>query len=158
MFFVSVAGGKPYEKAIDNYFDVFFSGELEKIKSLAPEAYWEYMEDEYDLDIDDYIEDMEDEMEEFLEEMEDEFGKKAKVTYKITDADRLDEDDLKDLKKTMKDDYDISKKSVTDAYEIELEVTIKGEDDEDDTEMEVIVVKIDGKWYMTDEHGSFISF
>lgn len=155
---VSVAGGKPYEKAIDNYFDVFFSGEVEKIKSLAPEAYWEYMEDEYDLDLDDYIEDMEDEMEDYLEEMEDEFGKKAKVTYKITDADRLDEDDLKDLKDTMKDDYDISKKSVTDAYELELEVTIKGEDDEDDAEMDVIVVKIDGKWYMTDEHGSFISF
>ena len=34
------------------------------------------------------------------------------------------------------------------AYEVELEMTIKGRDDEDDSEMEAAVVKIGGKWYL----------
>lgn len=153
---VSVAGGKPYEKAIDNYFDIAFSGKLDNLKNMAPEAYWEYMEEEYDVDVDDMIDELEDGIEDLVEMMEDEYGKNIKVSYKITDAERFDEDDLKDVKEEMKDNYDISKKSVTDAYELELETKIKGSEDDDEDEVEMYVVKIDGKWYCMTEYYDFM--
>lgn len=153
---VSVTGGKPYEKALDNFFSITMTGKLDKLKDMAPPSYWEYVEEEYDVDVDDMIDELEDTMDELIEEIEDEFGKNIKLTYKVTDADRFDEDDLKDVKDEMKDNYDISKKSVTDAYELEVELKMKGSEDSDEDEVEIYVVKIDGKWYVMSEYYDFM--
>jgi hypothetical protein len=57
--------------------------------------------------------------------------------------------DLKNLAEALADRYEfISKKDVKKAFEVDLEMTIKGRDDEDDSEMEAAVVKIGGKWYL----------
>ncbi len=153
---ISLFGGKGYEKAVDKYIDVMLKGNVEKVKDLAPEAYWDYLEDTYDVDIDDLVEELEETSEDMLEAFEDEYGERIKISYKVTDADRFDEDDLKDVKDALKDKYDIAKKSVTDAYELEIELKIKGSDDEDEDEMELYAVKVDGKWYVMSEYYSFL--
>ena len=151
-----LAGGKAYEKAIDNYIDVAFKCKIEKVKNLAPSAYWDYFEDAYDMDIDDLIKELKDSSDDILDALEEEYGKRIKVSYKVTDADKLDKDDLKDVKDALKNRYDIPKKSVTDAYELEIEMKIKGSEDEDEDEMEMLVVKIDGKWYVISESYRFM--
>ena len=144
----SLASGG-YKKALKNYVDVIWNGKANKIEKLAPEEYWEFYEERYDKDIDDVIDDYEDTFDDKMDYYEDEYGKNVKFKYTITDKDELDEDDLKDLKDRLKNDYDIPRKSVTKAFEVEYDYVIKGKEDEYEGEGEVIIAKIDGKWYVT---------
>lgn len=146
-----------YKSAIDNYFDVTVYGKVEKIEKLAPKEYWEYYEDEYDMDIDEIIENAEDEdiADEIKEEYEDEVGENYKISYKITKEKELSEKKLKALREELNDRYDIPRKSITKAVAVDLDITIKGSEDEMEDEYEdCILVQIDGKWYPTDEYGS----
>ena len=69
----------------------------------------------------------------------------------------MDSDDVKDLAKALADRYDfIKKKDVKKAYELELEMTVKGKDDEDSEDMDVIAVKIKGNWYLISSSGNFM--
>lgn len=138
----------------------------------------------------DYLEDAEESFEDSRDEMKDEFGKNWKLSYKIEDKDKLDKDDLKDIKNSIKstanglidwadqildmdnsdlkdtaddmglkkDDLkkmaeiakDLGKKlkkaKVSNGYDLDVNIRIKGSDDEDDHDAELTVVKVDGKW------------
>lgn len=150
------AFGGGYKKAINNYLDVTIYGKYDKIEKLAPASYWKYYEDEYDMDVDDVIDNYEDVYENVIEYLEDDYGKDIKVDYKITDEDELSEKKLKRISDNLKDEYNIPKKSVTKGYKIDLEITIKGDDDEDTDETTLYAVKIDGDWYLCDEYGDFV--
>lgn len=152
----SIGGG--YKSAIDNYFDVLVEGKVKKLEKLAPEAYWDYLEDEYDTTLDDIKEEYEDSFEDQAEYLEEEYGKNYKYSYKITDKDDITNKKFKNIQENLKDRYDIPKKSVTKGYKVDIEATIKGSEDEDETETTLYVVKIDGDWYVTTESGSFLSF
>ena len=91
---------------------------------------------------------IEEEFEAQLEMLEDEYGKNIKVKYKVIEKEKMDEDDLDDLKDELKETYGIAKKSVKKAFEVEIEATIKGKDDEDTDEQEMVIVKIGNKWYI----------
>ncbi len=169
---VMVLGGGGYEKAVDKYVAVMYEGEYSDIKDLAPDAYWEYMEEKYDdFDLEEGIEEMEEEYEERLERYEEDYGDNVKFSYEITEEDEIDEDDLKDIAKKLKERYDIDKDDVTEGYEVEFTVTIEGDDDSVDHDFEAYdyedddrysyyaAVKIDGSWYLirhTDDKATFI--
>ena len=124
-------GGGGYKKAINNYFDVMFRGKADKIEKLCPPKYWDWYEDEY--------------------------GKNFKATYKITDKKELSDKKLKTIQDNLKERYDIAKKSVKKAYKLDLDVELKGKDDEDSNELTVYAVKIGGNWYLCNEDGYFLS-
>ena len=111
---VSAFSGAGYTKAIDNFIDVSVYGKLEKLEALAPDEFWEMLKDEEDMTVKKFIEAIEDTeaIDGLLEVMEEEYGKKIKVTYKVTDEDELDRDDLKELKEHLKETYGISKKDL----------------------------------------------
>lgn len=145
----AIFGGAGYNKAIDNLIDVSMYGKLDKLEDLAPAEFWDMVKDETDLSVKKFVEELEDSefVEEMLDSMEEEFGKNVKVTYKVTDEDELDKDDLKELKDYLKEEYDVSKKDVKKAYELELEMKIKGSEDDDEDETDLVVVQIGKKWY-----------
>ena len=64
LLIVLLSSGSGYTKPIDTLIDATFKGKFEKITELAPEEYWEYLEEKYGVDIDDII----DEAEEGLDE------------------------------------------------------------------------------------------
>ncbi len=146
---VTLIGSSGYKKAIDNFFDFTIKGDVDVLEDLAPEDFWEELEDEYDVKLKDIKKELEDSFEEQLEDLEDEYGKNLKVKWKVIDKEELDEDDLDDLKDTLKDTYGTAKKSVKKALEVEIEATLKGRDDEDTDEQEMILVKIGNKWYIS---------
>ena len=147
--------GKPaYQKPIDTYISVMFKGKASKIKSLAPDAYWEYMEDEEDLDVDEFIEDYEDEWDDFIDEMEDEYGDNIRVTYKVEKVKDLSDKKVEKIAEALDEQYDIDEKSVKAAKRLDLEMTIKGSEDDDDNDAEFTVVKIGSKWYMINYYES----
>lgn len=89
----------------------------------------------------------------FKEDFEDEFGESAKVSYKVTKKESMDEEKLDDCVDRYKNSYD-AEVNVTSGYELDIELVIKGGDassyDDDDTEMTFEVVKADGKWVLYD--------
>lgn len=144
---ISSLAGSGYKRAAKNYINGTLKGKYSAYEKMYPKEVWDYMEENVSEDIldEDYFEDNYEDMIDYLEE---EYGKDIKISYKITDKDKLDEDDLKDLRDSLKDTYDMAKKDVTAAYELELEVTVKGDDDEDTNDMDIVVYKYDGKWYV----------
>ena len=147
----SLLGGG-YKKPIKTYF-AWMNGKSiseSKIKSMLPKEVIEYLDDEADMDLGDLAENLEDNQKDMVDMMEEEFGDDVKFSYKIEEADKMDKDDLADLKDSLKERYDIPKKDVKAAYEVEIEVTIKGDDDKDTDDGELTVVKIGSKWYLLD--------
>ncbi len=135
--------------AVKNYVNGTFNGDYDAFIDMQPTEVWEYMEKEYDQEMPDE-KDFEEIYESSLEALEEEYGKDVSVSYKVTDKDELDEDDLKDIRNTLKDTYDISKKDVTAAYELDVELTIEGDDDEETKDATFIVYKLNGDWYVQD--------
>lgn len=149
LLIVLLGGGASYTKAIDNLIEVFFEGKIEKLESLAPAAYWEYMEDEWDMDLDDLSDELEDALEDMMDMYEDEYGDNIKVTYEVAKEKELSEKKVGKIADALEDTYDIDADSVTAVYDLDVELTISGDEDEDDDdEVEMSAVKIDGKWYL----------
>ncbi len=151
-------GGGAEEKAVKNYLDIQYKGKINKIESLAPKAYWEWLEDEQDVTVEDIIDEYEEEesYEMMMEFLEEEYGDNVKISYKITGKEKLSKKKLEKIADGIKDNYDIPSKKVTAAYEIEVEMKVKGSEDEDEDENEIIVAKVDGKWYPVSANGSFL--
>ena len=92
----------------------------------------------------DDCEDLEEEWDEYIEDWEDEEGK-IKFSYKIKDVDDITGDDLDDIQDYYDDEYDLKVKK---AKKFEVEINVKYDDEEDETDEEIVVVKIGGKWYL----------
>ena len=144
------------EKALDNYFSVVFYGKVNKLEKLAPAEYWEYLEDENDVSMKDVEELMEEGNKTLIRGLEDEYGDNIKVSYKILEKDDASSSDLDEMKEYIKSNYDIPKKSVTDAVELEVELTVRGDDDEETTESTKYAVKVGGDWYICSANGAFL--
>ncbi len=144
-----------YKSAIDNFMDVAMHGKTEKLESLAPEEYWDNFEDERDMDIDDVIELFEDQdySEHIKKGFEDEVGENYKISYKVTKEKEVSEKKLKKLKEVYNDDFSITRKTIKKAVIVDLEITVKGEDDTFvGTYDELWLINIDGKWYPGDDN------
>ena len=126
----------------------FENGDYSKLEEMCPAAYWEYMEDEYDFDIDDRIDSMEESFEEYsAEDYEETYGKNWKVTLSAENEKKLDKDTVEDIAKCL-EEYGIDEKDVTAAYKVWVKRTVKGDDDKNITMRTYHVVKISGKFYI----------
>lgn len=148
VLFVTLLGGNAKVAPVKRYFKSFATENVDKYLSAFPKKYIEKQEDEND-DLEDEIEDL---LEMFNEYAEEEYGDRIRIKIKVTDKDKFDEDDLDDLRDRMKSYYDLSKSKITQAWELEVEVTIKGSEDKDTEDTDFIVFKYDGKWYLSPEH------
>ena len=144
------------EKALDNYISVVCNGKVNKLEKLAPAEYWECLEDENDVSMKDAEEQMEELNKTLIRGLEDEYGDNIKVSYKILEKDDASSSDLDSMKDYIKSNYDIPKKSVTDAVELEVELTVRGDDDEETGESTFYAVKVDEDWYICSANGAFV--
>ena len=84
---------------------------------------------------------------------EDLDGEDIKIKYKIEDNKKLDKEDIKDIKKDLKEFMDI-REDISAARELDVVFTIYVDgDEEDETDITMQVIKVDGKWYIN--WGSF---
>lgn len=152
---ISLISNGGYKSAINNYIGLF-EGKSSKIEKIAPEEYWDYYEEQYDKSVKDIVKLYEDSWESREEELEEEYGKHIKISYDITDKEELDKNDLRDLATKLKDKWGIKKKNIKEAYELEIELKIKGSEDEDIQDLSCIAVKINGSWYLCNNNGYFL--
>lgn len=154
---IVLPSGGGTEAALDDFVEVTFYGDVDLIENLAPEAYWEFVEDEYDIKIKDVKEYYEDKVfDALIDGLEDEYGEDIDVSYKIIETDSVSKSKFEKMKDTLKDKYDIPKKDIEDAVELKVELSIKGDDDKDSDETKFYAVQIDGDWYTCSSDGTFL--
>ncbi len=142
---LAACGGSGYKSLVGDYVEAMNDCDAEKMLDALPKEYIDYMEDQ-GIDEDDLIDELEYYLELMFEELEDEYGDDIKITYKITENKKMDKDDLEDLQDEYDEmDYDID---IEEARELEVELTIKGDDDKDTDDLDLIIIKVDGEWYM----------
>ena len=136
--------------ALDKFFKVYYLGQEADPEDMYPEEVLEFFEDN---DIP-FIDDWSDYLENIREGTKDNYGKDVKITYEVTDEKEVDEDDLEEIAEKLEDRYGLDADSVQEGYEIEFEYTIEGSKDEYEMEdLMTIMLKIDGKWYVTNAWG-----
>jgi hypothetical protein len=142
---ISAISGGGYKKPIDLVFKSIQTGKASHMLKAMPKF---IIDDRYSDR--DELDELDELFEEVQEELRDEYGKNAKVSYKITDRDKLDKDDLEDISEYFGDYFGSAGKraKVKAGYEIELDATIRGSEDKDTNELTVTVIKIGGKWYL----------
>jgi uncharacterized membrane protein YvbJ len=157
----SCSGG--YKSALSNY-EKLLNGNFDDslIEKLAPEDYWDYIDDNFNMDASDISKSLEDEYEE--EAMFGLDGDEIKYSLSIAKASKLDDDVFDEIKDRINDNCDVSKKSITEAYRLLVDFKYKfdidkADDDyilystialEDGSRSTFYSVKIDGKWYLFD--------
>ena len=94
------------------------------------------------------------------EDIENEVGRNAKMSYKVKSKTRLSKDErenfvsgvTKSLSSLMSfgslSDSTLPDLNIKDAYELEVELTIKGADGSDSEEIELVSFKLGGNWYI----------
>lgn len=139
-----------YEAAIKRIVNVM-SCDISKneLKKMFPQECWDYFEEEEDMTLDDCYDMISESLKEQKEDLEDEFGKDFEVSYKILGKNDVPEDEMDEFKGIVDEMYGIKASAIGDCYEIELELTISGTEEETD-EDSWHVVEIDGVWYIAE--------
>lgn len=135
--------GNSYNKTIK-----YFCTAVEK----ADEKTWLKMYPDFmvkDMDDDDK-ESLEEGLESAKESFEEQYGKNYKVSFKVTNKEKMDKEELEEGQEAFEEEYGKGKKTkVTAGYTLTGDLTIKGKEDSETFEdLEIIVVKIGGKWCM----------
>lgn len=134
-----------YELVLDTYFDSVCKNDGDKlVKILFPEEAIEYYTNNgY---IDDVIAKCKMGSETACDWMENDLGESISISYKIVSKEKLDDDDIKFYLGNHFRFLD-DKIEVNYGYELNLELTIKGQDEtEEDVEAVAKIMKINGDW------------
>lgn len=136
-----------YDKALDNYFSVYVSGKDGRIKRLAPAQYWEWLEQEKGITVDEVRENFAATFPKKQAELEKTVGEKVKYTYSIKNESKLKDQKLKDLSDSF-ERYGIEEDDIKEAYQVNLSVTYSGSKRSVTKNNSGYVVKISGNWYL----------
>lgn len=144
LFFILGSGNRSYEAVTKQYMNGIMKRDLSTMaKTIAPKSYQdEWLENQL------YWYDNEDEFwDSFDEDMEWYCGSHVKYrSYVIEEADRMDQNDLADVEDDLLADYDVEA-NVTDGYELEVVLHVKGDSGTYDETLYLTVIEIKGKWY-----------
>lgn len=147
---ISMIGGgsKSQFNGVISDMEAITNGDFDDILDIAPEAYWEYLEDQdKDFDREDLAKDMEKDFKSESKNYKKEFGDDWKISLSVVDEKQLDDDMIEDAAAYLDEKYGIDEESVTNAYTVWVRMDIKGEDGFDHAIQECTAIKIDGTWY-----------
>ena len=146
-----------YKKPL-KYMEQTLNGNFKNYEKLAPAEYWEYYKDIYGDDIKDIIKEAEESYEEYtLEDLEEDYGRNIKINIKDVEKRMVVADnDLEEIRDGLRENYGIPNKSVKKAIKIGYVGIIKGDKDMEIYDSNMIVAKINGRWYPVSSSGSLV--
>ncbi|MBQ8287697.1 MAG: hypothetical protein IJX76_02870, partial [Clostridia bacterium] len=144
---ISLLSGNSEEDVIDLYFQASCYADADAAMDLLPDEMMG-MAMEFYGDEDDYRDSIEDELKDSLDRAEDEYGDFESYEFEIVDEDEYDLDDLDYYLGLL--DIDIES-----AKEVEIDYTIYFEDDEVEDSITLILIEVDGSWYIMDGEDLF---
>lgn len=135
------------ETIVEKFVDCFIDADVGGVFDLINPDMMEYaMEDEgmSKSDLDDMADELSEELKAMYEYVEEMTGEKLKMSYEIADEWDLDEDELADIQS----EYEDAGVEIEEGKGFEVDLTMEIAGEEDTQTMEIVVVKIDGKWYL----------
>ena len=142
-------------KTIEKMTKATVKGDGKTMYELSVDPYMlEFMLDndyrDYD-DEQDIIDEYNDRAEDVVDELEDEYGDRLKASIEVKKVTKYEKDEIETLAEYLSDQkiYDYPEDALQDVRVIKVRTTIKGSDDEDSETEEMVVCKIDGKWYVS---------
>lgn len=103
--------------------------------------------EESDYDVEDF-QDLKYELSEQLQDqmstLDDYMGEGWKFSYEITNDEKVEGDDLDDIKKG----YEEANFKISAARNVEIEISIKGDKNEETVPMEIALIKSGRNWYL----------
>ncbi len=143
---VKIFGGG-YRSVANEYMEAMLDGDAEKIMSLMPDKYIDYIaEERYDGDRDEMTADLQDSLDEAFEEFEEEGVDVSDISYKIVEIRDWDKEDISDYNENFAEEGVGIKFSNAKTVKIEVTVSADGAK-ETDTDY-CLVAKIGGAWYL----------
>lgn len=128
-----------YKGTINKYLNAIEKEDTDKYMELV-NAYDFDGNDDADDYIDDYLKDL-------YDDLEYRYGENIKLSFKVTDADKLTDDRIKDIQDMYEEGEDCDNMEISKGYDVQGTLTIKGKDmDRDFEEISFIVIKEDGQW------------
>ncbi len=145
LIFISNLGG--YNNAIEKYVDATYFGDADAYIDSIPDEYLDSMLKLSGMSEKEFKENFENAYESVLKTYKTKYGDDYSVDFEVVDEFKLEGDDYDELLDELKL-LGIVKKSVSEAYEIEVEFTIDGSERKETVDKDFIAVKIDGDWYL----------
>ena len=145
--FGGIFGGRSYEATVQQFIDCQFNGNVEGILELMPEKMITYaMEhDEYDSnDIDDLIDELDEQLHSQLDTLDNYLGEGWKASHEIVSVENVIGSELNDIK----DAYSDADVEVSEAKNVEVEITVMADETEVSNSLDVAVVKVGNSWYL----------
>ena len=141
-------GNASPEKAVTAFWSAFNDRDAEGILvAVLPDQdkVWEATEKEEDLTRDDFV----DTFQELIDMYDGLFGDDWKINFEIKDTEFLDKEDYEDFQDDFKEEFGLK---ITDAAEVEVEITLLVDGDETTTDSQTMqCYKCDGKWYVSED-------
>lgn len=150
VLFVSLIGGGGYKKTLDNYYKAHENNDADLMYNSVVAQYWiDYIEkgsgDPYAMEM------IEDSLEDNIDDWD--CGENIKITYKIENERRATKEQLEDLEDNIYDwyayfVYDRDEFSITDAYVLDIDFTVKGDEGTESFHYPdgLLLIKENGKW------------
>lgn len=155
VFSLAGCGGNSYKDAVIDYLEVYRAGKIEKLENLAPKKVINQLEEENTFDITTRQNDIEEHYNGLLKSLVPLYGEDYKFSVEVSFKEELSENKLKAIKEKLNSRYNIKKEDVKEIAEAEFTMTHSGSKKEKSIESNVLIVKIDGNWYVCNENGDF---
>lgn len=137
------SGAQAPEDIAAQYMDCFLDADIRAMLDIIPE---EVIDETFDAlnTPESWADRMSARLEEMFDEMDAEYDR-WDISYKIDDVSNLDADDLEDLQEFYDNRYNCQ---VDACKEVTVDVTIQLDGYEEDEELTVFIIQVDGKWYV----------
>lgn len=123
-----------YKKAVKKYFNAYEDKNFSKMFDLYPD----FLTETIDKDV----------MREIQSELKSELSG-IKLSYKIIDTDRMDDDEIENIEERFEHYYD-EDVNIKKAYQVTVKLTAKMNGESETVKMSVVAMKIGFKWYIYD--------
>lgn len=144
---LALLGGRSYGSTIGKYVDAQFDVDAEAILDLMPKGVIDHAMEEEGVgreEFDDLIDDLNEELQDYLDDIERYLGKDWSVSYEIQSVEEMTGDDLEDLK----EDYEKIDVKIKAARTVEIGLTIRADETEQETSMDIALIKVGRSWYL----------
>ena len=146
---VSLIGGGGYKKTLDNYYKAHENNDTDLMYNSVVAQYWiDYTNEGWGNSA---YESIQDSIEDRIDEWD--CGDDIKITYEIQNERRATKEQLEDLEDNIYDwyayyVYDRDEFSITDAYVLDIDFTVKGDEGTESFHYPdgLLIIKENGKW------------
>ena len=147
----SSGGAETLEDAVGVYAQILACDISEDdFKNICPDSMWEYTEEHIGKTFDEVYTNIQIEMIDQREVTAAVFGSDFAVSYEILSKTNTSAEKLNDLKKNLSENFGISADTIGTCYDVNVLFKISGSLNQQEQEISVCVLQIDGTWYLAD--------